>query len=120
MFAVQGRLTRADQPRSISKLVIALGTAARYDTAFALFFFQMVANCETKTSGRQVQKWIPIFVRFLSRFGLKVTTRESQVTPYPHFNINIRFSGDGAWRLVGAWQRNELPARAPPLTVRDM
>ena len=103
---------------SLRSLLIRPSTQKRYDFGLTLF-------CRFwRHTGRPWPRNIPSLDAAMSEFveecwqcGDPRSYAEGALSGMAHYLPPVRRKLSGAWRLISAWQRTELPHRAPPFTA---
>ena len=121
VLAVESKTARATQRASLGKLsnlVVSASTQNRYRDACQRFF------AWAKDAERTIPNSFHIFDELVSEYictlwedGEGRSLAANLVSGLQHFCPQVKHNVPMSWRLLGAWQRNELPCRAPPLTL---
>ena len=115
VMARQARQTRRVDRGKLGKLkdlVIARSTKIRYDKAMERFFSWQEAN------GRQLDDMGTLAVDYIETLWEEGDPRSwagDLLSGLQHSIPMLKGMLGEAWRLVRAWQKHEIPSRAPPL-----
>ena len=107
---------RADLGR-LSSLVVTPRTETRYSKAVKeVFYFMKEEGIPLPDSHDDLDRVLSQYIEHLWEGGEGRSEASNAVAGLQHFLPNLRKNLPSSWRLLGAWQRSELPCRAPPLT----
>jgi len=102
---------------SLRDLTIAPATKARYDNAVRMFLrWSELCKVEVFGSNAQLIGLIEDFVEMCWEEGEARSQACDSLSGLQFFIPELKGRLRGAWRLCKAWQRQELPARATPLS----
>jgi hypothetical protein len=103
---------------ALADLIVNPSTKRRYDSAAQSFFHWM--TLEGKTLPPTVEAFDEVlcaYIEFLWQDGEGRSLASNTVAGLQFVRPTLRRKLPCAWRLLAAWAKRELPARAPPLTV---
>ncbi len=113
----QGRAEHRKLLGPLRDIVLNPSTVTRYEKACKLFFEWLVQQ------GMPIPAEVSVFDSVLSEFvchlweeGDGRALASNVLAGMQHFSPPLRRNMPCAWRLLHAWHRREMPARAPPLT----
>jgi hypothetical protein len=117
------RITKAQRAAarkgvSLQDLIIRPRTLARYELGIACFFnHKRVENfdqlCNSFMLDEQFADWIKTAYEEGETRGLV----GDALSGIQHFVPSLKRNLNMSWRLYNAWQKSELPAQAPPITL---
>lgn len=111
------RQSRRQGLGTLRSLVIRPATVERYQRAFQKFVhFLAGQNPKNAPTKSQVDSQLEEYIEFLWKEGEGISLAGDTISSIQHFQPSMKNHLQGAWRLLKTWQRNELPARAPPFT----
>lgn len=114
------KLERAKQRRvlgTLSSLVVTARTAKRYDDAVRqLFAFMKTEKIRLPSLFTEFDDIVCQYIELCWHEGEGRSLVSNTLAGLQHFCPAIRHHLPCSWRLVSAWQRHELPARAAPFT----
>ena len=120
VIAPAGRLSRQDARRqagSLFDIVIAPRTLARYKKAVWKFFEYLQKNRRNIPNTKdEFDEQLADYVNYLWEDGEGRSLAGDTMSAFQHYQPQLKRNLPTAWRLLGAWQRSELPSRAPPFT----
>ena len=103
---------------ALSDLIVNPSTKRRYESAVQAFFHWM--TLESKTLPPTVEAFDEVLcahIEFLWQDGEGRSLASNTVAGLQFVRPTLRSKLPCAWRLLSAWAKRELPARAPLLTV---
>lgn len=113
------RLDRQQQRRALgtlSSLVVTQRTSKKYDEAVrSLFAFMKSEHIKLPPLYEEFDLVVCKYVEHCWQEGEGRSLVSNVLAGLQHFTPTVRGRLPCSWRLVSAWQRHELPARAPPL-----
>ena len=102
---------------SLRKLVISQQSENRYFDALVKFFNWMKKEkMQVGSNGYTLDDQFREYLCWLWEEGESRSWASYALAGAQHFSPEIRRQIPAAWRLLGAWQKHEVPVRAPPLS----
>ncbi len=99
----------------LRKQLVSVRTARRYEKALAKLFAWLLSMGFQRPSSKD--EWDPLaseFIEYLWQEGDGRSLATDSLSGLQRVSPGLRGSLRGAWALTKAWQRCELPSRAPP------
>ena len=101
----------------LKNLVIQPATLRRYETAMKHFLEFLKWNSFTLPSGyEEVDRLASLCIEELWEEGDSRYLAQDILSGLQHFEPQLKRRLMQSWRLIKAWQKHEIPSRAPPLT----
>ena len=111
------RKTRRQQLGKLKDLVIQPATKARYDDAMRLFLEYLRWNkLPLPSQCEEVDRVASRYIEELWEEGDSRYLAQDTLSSLQHSEPLLKRRMLRSWRLIKAWQKHEIPARAPPLT----
>jgi hypothetical protein len=102
---------------ALSDIVVSPATRKRYDEAVKRFFSWASENqIVLPTSVVDFDQLVASYIDFLWEDGEGRSLASNTVAGLQFFQPTLKRQLVCSWRLLGAWAKHEMPARAPPLT----
>jgi hypothetical protein len=99
---------------SLRKLVVSAVTEARYKSGLSRFFKWRETPGMRYLVDRPMDEQFSEYLCHLWEDGESRTYGAYALAGAQHFDPSIKHKIPGAWRLLLAWQKHEIPVRAPP------
>ena len=100
----------------LKSLLVTPKTLARYKAAVLYFFCFLKANDMPQgRSASEVDLQMSVYIENLWEEGESRSLATDCLSGIQMFLPSLKRNLYGSWRLVTAWQKHELPTRAPPL-----
>ena len=110
------RAKRRRQQGRLSDLQIAPLTLTRYEKATTeLMQYWSQDDSPLPNSPEEADEMLSEYIEFCWERGLPRLAAADAICGLQHFVPQLRRALRGSWRLLGTWDRNEIPSRAPPL-----
>jgi integrase len=119
ILAARRRLERQQVRQALGTLrdrLVTAGTAARYHVQ-VLAFLSLLSYAQLPRSLWDLDELLSARVEAMWEEGDPKASASNLLAGMQHFFPPCRGHIPSAWRLLHAWNRAELPARAPPLTL---
>ena len=111
------RKVRGQQLGKLQHLVVQPRTKQRYDKAMKAFFEFLRSNrLRFPSLYSEVDRLASMFIEELWEEGESRYQAQDTLSALQHFEPQLKRRLLQGWRLVKAWQRFEIPSRAPPFT----
>ncbi len=111
------RAKKRQELGSLRKLVISEISEHRYFDAVVKFFnWLKKEHMPVGSNGYTLDDQFSEYLCWLWEEGESRSWASYALAGAQHFSPEIRKQIPGAWRLLAAWQKHEVPVRAPPLT----
>lgn len=103
---------------ALSDIIVSEATKSRYQSAVAtLFHWMQTENEKMPATVEDFDLFLCKYVEFLWQDGEGRSVASNTVAGIQFMKPTLRKRLVCTWRLLGAWAKREMPARAPPLTV---
>jgi hypothetical protein len=101
----------------LKNLIIKPSTETRYKNACLMFFEWLVLGCWVfPKCPVALDEKLGAFISDLWQEGEAKSTASNLLAGMQHYSPTLKRRLPISWRLISAWQKTELPCRAPPLT----
>ena len=114
----EARKKAREQLGSLRNLTVQSKTRARYDKALDKFWqFLRVEHLSLPQRAQELDALVMDYIEHLWSSGAGRALALDTVAALQDAEPHIRRQLHGTWRLLRAWNQNEIPNRAPPMPV---
>ena len=118
VISAKTKQERAKRRKAIGRLkdvVVTPVTLNRYKVAMVRLFTWMTwFSVSFPSSAIEADEMGSEYIEYLWESGDPIQYGNDVISALQHYFVFLKRQMNGSWRLLKAWQRHELPARAPP------